>query len=180
MPAEYTSTESVVKGTGKTWDEWYALLDNAGARQMSHQEIVRWLFDNANLDNGWWCQSITGSYERHIGRREEGQTCTGDYKTSASKTLAASLDEVLERWRAQVDGQTEFNGVPLAEEPAVAVTGRWRYWRAKLADGGRITVSITNAGNGKTSFGLSHDKLNSRDEVESWKTYWRKLVKDAL
>ena len=179
MPAEYTSAESALNATGRTYEQWYELLDKAGGRELSHQEIARWL-GSQGIESGWWCQSITGSYERHIGRRVEGQTCDGDFKTSASKTLDATLDEVLRRWCAQVQGQTEFNGVPLVDEPAVAGNGRWRYWRAKLADGGRVTVSITHASSGKTSFGLSHDKLGSRDDVESWKTYWRKLVKDAL
>lgn len=179
MPAEYTSVDSVRSGTGRSYEQWYELLDNAGARDLSHQEIARWIAAQG-VDSGWWCQSITGSYERHIGRRVEGQTCTGDFKTSTSRTLDATLDEVLQRWCTTVDGQTEFNGVPVAEKPSVAATGRWRYWRAKLADGGRVTVSITSAPSGRTSFGLSHDKLAGADEVELWKTYWRKLVKDSL
>lgn len=177
--AEYTSAESAQKSTGRTYEQWYELLDRAGGRDLSHQEIARWL-DAQGIDSGWWCQSIAGSYERHIGRRVAGQTCDGDFKTSASKTLDASLDEVLQRWCDQVSGWSEFNGVPLEEPPSVAETGRWRYWRAKLADGGRVTVSITAAPSGKTSFGLSHDKLAGPDDVESWKTYWRKLVKDTL
>jgi hypothetical protein len=179
MSAEYTSVESVRGSTGRSYEQWYELLDNAGARDLSHQEIAR-LLAGQGIESGWWCQSITGSYERYIGRRVEGQTCDGDFKTSASKTVDATLDEVLQSWCAQVDGQAEFNGVPVVGVPSVATTGRWRYWRAKLADGGRITVSITAAPSGKTSFGLSHDKLGSVADVESWKTYWRKLVKDAL
>jgi hypothetical protein len=177
--AEYTSGESATKATGRSYEEWYSLLDDAGGRELSHQQIVARLAAEG-LDNGWWCQTIAGSYERHIGRRVAGQTCDGDFKTSASKTVDATLDEALKRWCEAVAGQSSFNGVPLVEPPSVAETGRWRYWKARFADGGRVTVSITAAPSGKTSFGLSHDKLASPEAVESWKAYWRTLVRATL
>ena len=37
------SGESVLKGSGKNWDEWILLLNRAGARQWTHQEIVAFM-----------------------------------------------------------------------------------------------------------------------------------------
>ena len=33
------NSEAVQKRTGKSWDEWFAILDGAGAKTMTHQEI---------------------------------------------------------------------------------------------------------------------------------------------
>ena len=35
------SSASVKKATGKTWREWLALLDHAGAANLPHKEIAR-------------------------------------------------------------------------------------------------------------------------------------------
>ncbi len=37
------SDEAVKAKTGKTWKEWFAILDKAGARKLSHQDIVKYL-----------------------------------------------------------------------------------------------------------------------------------------
>src|SRR2546427_12399558 len=47
---------------------------------------------------------ITVSYEQHIGRREPGQSCEGDFPAAASRVLIGTLDEALERWLRRVEG----------------------------------------------------------------------------
>ena len=37
------SDEAVKAKTGKTWKEWFAALDKAGATKMGHQDIVKYL-----------------------------------------------------------------------------------------------------------------------------------------
>jgi hypothetical protein len=39
------SDEAVKTATGKSWDEWVAILDAGGSRDKPHAEIVRWLYD---------------------------------------------------------------------------------------------------------------------------------------
>ena len=38
------SDEAVKAKTGKTWKEWFAILDQAGAIKLTHQEIVKQAF----------------------------------------------------------------------------------------------------------------------------------------
>ena len=37
------SDDAVQAKTGKNWSQWFAILDKAGAKEMSHQEIVKLL-----------------------------------------------------------------------------------------------------------------------------------------
>ena len=89
MPIEKVgrvSRASVLKHTKKDWDQWIAILDKAGARSWTHQEIVAFLKKKYELGM-WWEQSVTGGYELHIGRRAEGQNGKGEYSVTATRTF---------------------------------------------------------------------------------------------
>jgi hypothetical protein len=171
-----TSAEAVIKSTGKSWDEWFALLDEADAAKMTHKEIANWLHAHGDIESGWWCQSVAVAYEQRIGRRKAGQTCDGDYSVGASRTLNDTIDDALGRWSRVVAGAIEFNGVALLAEPTISSTGKWRYWRAKLADGSRVNVNISAAAGGRAVLNLDHDKLTDDQAAGGWKTFWRKLL----
>lgn len=80
------TSESVQKGTGKTWDEWVAILEKAGARPWTHQEIVAYLKKKHKL-GPWWQQGVAMGYEIAIGRRIEGQNAKGEYSITVTKSL---------------------------------------------------------------------------------------------
>jgi hypothetical protein len=63
------SDAAVQAKTGKTWPEWLALLDRAGARKMNHQEIASYLHDELGC-SGWWSQMVTVGYEQARGMRD--------------------------------------------------------------------------------------------------------------
>jgi hypothetical protein len=52
------SDEVVRANTGRTWDEWFALLDAWGGAQRPHPEIARWLVEEHGV-GGWWAQGVT-------------------------------------------------------------------------------------------------------------------------
>jgi hypothetical protein len=80
------TSESVHKSTGKTWDQWVALLEKAGARPWTHQEIVAFLKKKHKL-GPWWQQGVAMGYEIAIGRRIEGQNAKGEYTLTVTKSL---------------------------------------------------------------------------------------------
>ncbi len=72
MPTKTNATglrigdEAVRASTGKSWKEWYAALDEAGAAKLSHREIVAWLAEKHGV-GGWWRQMVAVSYEQARG-----------------------------------------------------------------------------------------------------------------
>ena len=66
------SDEVVRANTGRTWDEWFALLDRWGGAQRPHPEIARWLVEEHGV-GGWWAQGVTVGYEQARGLRDPGQ-----------------------------------------------------------------------------------------------------------
>jgi hypothetical protein len=80
--------DTVRAKTGKTWAEWVAALDKAGARTMAHGEIAALLHEKYDVP-GWWTQMVTVGYEQSIGKRATRQKADG-FAVSASKTLRVS------------------------------------------------------------------------------------------
>ncbi len=166
----------VIKATGKAWTDWYAILDEREARALPHKEIARLLREDYGV-SGWWSQSVTVEYEKHIGRREPGQRQSGEYTTAVSRTLPGTIDEVLDRWLAALparDDAIAFDGVPIAEEPSFSRTDKWRYWRVRLADGSKVAVSISAKPGGEAaSVTVESGKLAGRADIGRWKAYWK-------
>jgi len=68
--------EAVKARTGRDWAEWFAVLDQAGARKMTHRAIAVWLEKNHGL-GGWWDQMVTVAYEPARGLRDKHQKPSG-------------------------------------------------------------------------------------------------------
>jgi hypothetical protein len=49
---------TVEERTGKSWDEWFSLLDAWDAASRPHAQIAGWLRTEHGVD-GWWAQSVT-------------------------------------------------------------------------------------------------------------------------
>lgn len=171
------ASDTLEKATGKGWDEWVKLLNNKKATEMPHKDIARWISEEMGVD-GWWAQTITVGYEQAIGRREPGQRCDGDYETAVSKTFPGSMDDALRIWVKRVKDMDEFNKVKVVGAPEVSKTEKWRYWRASLDNGNKVNVNIYEKSPDKSAFSLQHSGLNSQDEIEEWKEYWKEILSE--
>ncbi|MGH7496379.1 MAG: hypothetical protein ACREOO_28850 [bacterium] len=179
MKSQMISNEAIQKATGKSWQEWFAVLHKMGAGELSHTAIARKLCDVYKVED-WWAQSITVEFERTIGRREVGQTCDGDYQASASKTVAGSMDQALKAWKKQVGNARDFNGMAFANKPRISKTDNWRYWRVDLAVQTKVTIVIGDKGPGKALLAVNHEKLLDKKAVDRWKAYWKDFLSKSL
>ncbi len=84
------SSASVLKCTGKSWDQWVELLNNQGAANWTHKEIVAFLKKKYKL-GPWWQQGVTSGYEIAIGRKVEGRNDKGEYSIAANRTVPADV-----------------------------------------------------------------------------------------
>lgn len=96
------STVSVEKGTGRGWDEWLAILDEAGARAWTHQETVAYLARRYRLTE-WWRQGVTGGYGVMTGKRVAGRNLKGEYSITVTKSMPVA-DKALWKLLASPEG----------------------------------------------------------------------------
>lgn len=174
------NTEGIEKATGKPWSQWLETLDNLGAKELTHKEIARKLYDllDGTIDNhGWWAQGITVAYEQHIGRRAPGQRSDGTFEVSVSKTVLGTMDEAFSSWKKLAD-MNEYNGVTISGAPTMSETLKWRNWRVNLEDGTKVVVGINQKDSERAMIGLAHQKLDSSKSVEKWRSFWKEFFEN--
>ena len=170
-PALRVGDDAVKAKTGKNWKEWFTLLDKAGAKKMSHQEIVKFLSSNHDV-GPWWQQMVTVGYEQASGRRRENQRPDG-YQISVSKTLNAPIGPVYKAFaveKARDEWLSEKGLAVLRTTPNKTMRVTWKdktsslevYFSKKTAD--------------KTQVVVQHTKLPDAKAAAAMKTYWSKKL----
>jgi Domain of unknown function (DUF4287) len=160
-------TAAVVKATGKSWDEWFAILDAAGARNMTHKEIVAVLSDQHHV-GPWWQQMVTVGYEQARGLRVKHQTVTG-FSVSRSKTIAAAAANAFAAWKDKrkrdkwlADGDFTIRKATVAKS-----------LRITWIDGEtNLDVQFFEKGKDRCQVAVEHARLKNAKEAAKMKVYW--------
>lgn len=162
------SDDAVRRATGHGWEEWFRRLDAFGAGELDHKSIAAKLGADYPL-SGWWCQNVTGQFERERGRRVRNQACDGSFSTNSSKTIAVPLAKLYFAWADPIQRSKWLPDAP------VKITTATRNKSMRLAwDGGpsRLSVSFLAKGAGKTHVAVGHDNLPTLRAMKKFKPYW--------
>ena len=165
------SDDAVKAKTGKTWKQWFDILERAGASKMSHQEIVGFLTTKYNV-GPWWQQMITVSYERHAGLRQLNQKPNG-YEISVSRTLAVPLRSVYQA--VSKEGRRNDwlgeEGLHLRKAtPNKSVRLTWKDGKTS------VEFYFAQKSAAKTQVVAQHSKLPDAKAAARMKTYWRQKL----
>lgn len=170
---------AIENATGVPFDVWTARLEDAGGRGMDHAALARTIHERWNIED-WWAQGIAIAFEQSIGRRDVGQTSTGDFAVSASRTVPSAPDAVLEAWDAFQDAaRREQLGLG---EARTSSTEAWRYWRVDGPDGSRVSMNLRAKDDGaaggapRSILAIEHKGLADADAREAWKTTWKHVL----
>lgn len=161
------SDHSVRAKTGKTWSEWFAILNAAGADKLTHQEIVAHLAHEHSVGNWWWWQMVTNTYEKEIGRRQLHEMPDG-YQVGASRTYAASVEALFNAWQ---DDALRLRWLPEADFTVTKATPG-KSLRIAWSDGSRVEVLLYAKGAGKAQMTVQQSKLPSAETADAAKAAW--------
>jgi hypothetical protein len=164
--------DAVKAATGKTWAEWFAVLDDAGAAAKPHPEIVAVLAD-AHGVGPWWQQMVAVGYERARGLREKNQTPQG-YQVGASRTLAAPVADVWAAWNEEAK-RAKWLPDPFTVRKATENKSMRITWN----DGSKLEVLFYAKGDAKSQVTIDHRGLEGAEGVEAMRAFWRERL-DAL
>jgi hypothetical protein len=163
--------EAVLKATGKSWSEWFALIDAAGGRGMGHKEIVAFVRERHGV-GPWWRQMVTVAYEQEHGLREKHQVSSG-YQISRSKTIDVPVSALYNAWKDKNRRAAWLADADLAIRKA----NRNKSLRITWADGRtHLEVNLYPKGKTKSQVVVQHNKLPSAREAERRKAYWAKQL----
>jgi|SRR5690349_8703297 len=166
------SSEAVQEATGKTWKEWLNILDLIEANKMKHADIAAWIF-NKRLANGWWSQMVTVGYEQARGMREKhqitGPTGKRSYGVNVTVTVNAPIKQL---YKAVAD--VKLRKAWLREKIEVSSTTKEKYLRGTWDDGKtKVSFGFYFKGKDKSQVVIEHSKLDSMQQVEEKKKFWK-------
>lgn len=194
------SNEAVKAATGKTWDEWFTLLDEEGAENLPHKDIAALLLNKGHIPEteGWWAQSVTVGYEYAKGRRVKGQTADAGFQVGVQKTIPIE-NERLWHFLISPDGlrmwlgggidnleltkgaayQTEDGtvGEVRSVSPGEKLRLTWQpaHWE------NRSTLQLYLLANGdKTALRFHHEKLADAKQRSEMKAHWQEVLKSIM
>ena len=162
----------ILANTGKSWDEWFAVLDRWGAVERPHTEIARWVNQEHGVD-GWWAQGVTVAYEQARGLRAPGQRRGGLFEVNASKTVAVPVDRLYQAFADPALRERWLPGAIVEVRTAQAA----RSIRANWDDGStRLVVNFTARGDSKSQVALVHERIPDAATADKLKAWWRERV----
>ncbi|HSE37977.1 MAG TPA: SRPBCC domain-containing protein [Blastocatellia bacterium] len=191
LKAEHPLTE-VKQGTGKSWDEWFSILDSRGGVAQGRRAINDFLYKECKLDP-WWCATINIEYEASRGVIEKDGKPKG-YTICVTKMIAAPVDKAYEAWATSEGLNQWFSTNNKAE---VSDGGRYSnadgdtgaYKRVRKDKDLRFTwenpahssttlvdVVFQDKGKGKTGVMITHDRIQKREEADGLREGWARAL----
>ena len=157
--------EAVRKRTGKPWAEWFAILDQAGAKKRAHKEIVA-ILDEYDI-GGWWQQMVTVAYEQDRGLRHTHQKPEG-FEISSSKTIDVAVGELFAAWEDK-----KLRAKWLKEKITIRKATKNQSLRVTWPDGNNaVSVNFYPKGKDKSQLAVQHGKLQDAAEAQRKKKFW--------
>lgn len=173
--------------TGRSLDEWFALLDAFGGPAKGRREIGNHLLATYRIDP-WWVATLNIEYEAHHGLREKDGKPTG-YMVCATKSIKAPAQacfdafasaKALDRWLGSGhvldfrDGGELRNGdgnlATLRRiNPGKTIKLVWQ--QADAAAGTPVEVKFEPVG-AKTTVMVTHDRLQTRADADGLRRAW--------
>jgi len=158
---------AVIAKTGKSWDQWFALLDKGGAAKLDHKSIVKLVADKGEA-GPWWRQMVTVEYERARGLRIKHQTASG-FSVSVSKTMAC---EVAALYAVTADAKRRKKWFPAGDVKVSSQTEN-KYFRASWNGDARLEINFYAKPGGKAQINVQVNKLAKKSDVERARAAWK-------
>ncbi|HEX6128493.1 MAG TPA: SRPBCC domain-containing protein [Candidatus Limnocylindria bacterium] len=168
-PPGMTSDDSMRSSTGRTWAEWIGMLDAWGAADRPHRDIARWLNRDRGVD-GWWSQQITVGYEIAIGRRVVGQRSDGRFSATATRTIGAPVEEVMDAVLDENRRAAWLPNAPLTTRESKAERTARFDWEGGSS---RAVFWFEPMGDTKSRVAMEHERLPDKATTDEMKAYWR-------
>jgi uncharacterized protein YndB with AHSA1/START domain len=160
------SDDAVRKGTGRGWDEWFAILDDAGAASWKHPDIARWVAAEFGI-SGWWAQGVTVGFERARGLRARHERPSG-FSVSVTKTVNVPVERLYDAF-----GNARERKAWLEHAVRVSSGTPPRTINFPWGDGSRVAVRFEPRGPAKSQVALQQEPLPDAAAVEELRTFWR-------
>ena len=185
------TNEAAEAATGKTLDQWFALLDAWDGLKKGRRAVNSHLYEQ-KVDP-WWCTTISVEYEKHHDIRKKDGLYEG-YFICSTKTIAAPIDDVFKAWST---GETLSKWFSASAKADVKDGGtyqtkdgdkgtflrvrknkdiRMTFENPAFSSASQVDVQFQDKGKGKTGLLVNHARLQTRAEADGIRTAWAKAL----
>jgi hypothetical protein len=165
------SSDAVARRTGKSWAQWFALLDAAGAAELDHKGIVAVLAQRHGV-GPWWQQMVTVAYEQARGKN--GNLAADDgFQVDVVKTLELPLAKLYRFWSEPAERNKWLADDRFSIHKATASKSIRARWGRGVS---RIDVDFCEKGPSKSQVTVQHNRIETSDAAEQMKAYWAKKI----
>ncbi len=166
------SSDAVARRTGKSWAQWFALLDAAGAAELDHKGIVAVLAQRHGV-GPWWQQMVTVAYEQARGKNGN-QAADDGFQVDVVKTLELPLAKLYRFWSEPAERNKWLADDRFSIHKATASKSIRARWGRGVS---RIDVDFCEKGPSKSQVTVQHNRIETSDAAEQMKAYWAKKIR---
>ncbi|HYP99217.1 MAG TPA: hypothetical protein VER96_11165 [Polyangiaceae bacterium] len=166
------SSDAVARRTGKSWAQWFALLDAAGAAELDHKGIVAVLAQRHGV-GPWWQQMVTVAYEQARGKNGNAATDDG-FQVDVSRVLELPLAKLFRFWAEPAERNKWLADDRFSIHKATASKSIRARWGRGVS---RIDVDFCEKGPSKSQVTVQHNRIETSDAAEQMKAYWAKKIR---
>ena len=179
------SVETVREKTGKTWEDWFAILDDWNAPAKGHKLTARYLTAEWKL-SPWWAQTVTVRYEQSRDLRAIGQRSGGKFAVSLQRTFSGTPEQALRAFTDQNlrghwlwwSPMVEIKGGERARDAATGqrvetpIRLRLNWENAELAPESVVEVRILVKPSGGVTVQIEHNDIRDEETYQVLKERW--------
>src|SRR6478609_1376403 len=166
------SSDAVARRTGKSWAQWFALLDAAGAAELDHKGIVAVLAQRHGVGAGWQ-QMVTVAYEQARGKNGNAASDDG-FQVDVSRVLELPLAKLFRFWAEPAERNKWLADDRFSIHKATASKSIRARWGRGVS---RIDVDFCEKGPSKSQVTVQHNRIETSDAAEQMKAYWAKKIR---
>ncbi len=164
-------SDAVANATGKDWQEWFVLLDRAGAGSLPQQEIERYLQETEGL-SGWWSRMVTVGYEQARGRRIS-RFRDKSLTIKVARSFETSEESLFRAWADDASRSRWLPGYPILIRKAVPFRTLRINWSDEITG---LIVDFSQTSQGTSLMTVRHINLSNARQAESLKFFWEEAM----
>jgi hypothetical protein len=162
QPRPLASDAVIRAATGRTWAQWFRLLDRFDVAGAGHSATVRHLADEHACPR-WWRQRIA---EAHAESRGLQAPASRTHSANTSRTLSVSVEDLYRAWLGRAPAKW------LHSKFKVQRANEYNSLRLDWPDHTTVEIYFWAKGERRSQVNVMHRQLASASEVAQKKSFW--------
>jgi len=166
VPSPLEGDVVIRAATGRSWAQWFRLLDRMDVAGAGHDAVVRRLADDHACPR-WWRQRIAAAHAEARGLQAPQKR---GLAANTSRTLAVPVDDLWRAWQGRAPAkwlQTRFKVVRANKNKSL---------RLGWPDSTSVEIYFWAKGERRSQVNIMHRQLADADEVATKKAFWAEAL----